>query len=69
MIMKETWKNLSYNDYSHYLVSTFGRVKNGITEKILKPYKQCNGYLSVTLYNSGKKKTFFIHRLVAQAFI
>lgn len=69
MIMKETWKNLPYNEYNHYLVSNFGRVKNGITEKILKPYKQYNGYLNVTLYNSGKKKTFFIHRLVAQAFI
>lgn len=67
--MEEIWKRVTYKEYNHYLVSNLGRVKNDITGKILKPYEQGTGYLSVTLYNRGKKKTFFIHRLVAQAFI
>src|SRR5690606_2407412 len=39
-----------------------------IKEKQLKPIYR-NGYLSVTLCNDGKRRTFNIHRLVAENFI
>lgn len=37
--------------------------------KRLKPYIRSDGYLSVTLYNRSVQRRFFVHRLVAQAFI
>ena len=40
-----------------------------VLEKILKPYKNKDGYLQVTLNKNGKVKTFLVHRLVAQAFL
>lgn len=55
----------------HYQVSVDGEMKsfhNG-KERILKPGKNTNGYLTVDLYKDGKRKTFLVHRLVAQAFI
>ena len=71
----EGWKGL-------YQVSNMGRVKslerivrNGknccrtVPEKILKTSKDKDGYLSVYLCKDNKKKWYFVHRLVAQAFI
>lgn len=77
----EIWKTIE--GYPNYMVSNLGRVKsckrtimrnNGhpqtINEKILK---SCNdggsGYLRVNLYKEGKEKKYYIHRLVAQAFL
>lgn len=71
--MLEIWRNIPHPDYENdYQVSTFGRVKslkNG-RGKILKPYLGKRGYLHVNL--SQKKKgvrTFYIHILVAMAFL
>ncbi|KAA6303162.1 MAG: hypothetical protein EZS26_000765 [Candidatus Ordinivivax streblomastigis] len=80
--MEEIFKNI-HGYEGLYQVSNFGRVKScerfvykGIRgqtqllqDKILKQSKQKTGYLSVVLYNLGKKQTHFIHRLVAIAFI
>ena len=66
----EIWKDIK--DYEGmYQVSSEGRVKSlkyG-EEKILKNNKNNSGYLSVSLSKDGKRKTYSIHRLVAQAFI
>ena len=43
----------------------FGRIVKGRT---LKPGVKNSGYLFVGLYAGGKKKMFFVHRLVCQAF-
>ena len=56
-----------------YQVSNLGNVKslnyhNTKKEKILKPAIR-NWYLKVDLCKNNKKKTYFVHRLVAQAFI
>ena len=59
--MVEQWKNLEFNQ--NYAISTYGKVKNNITNKILK--NQIRSYCSITL----NKKTYSIHRLVAIAFI
>ena len=59
---------LGYN--GKYSVSTFGNVRNNNTGKILKPCKDCKGYLSVKLYDDNTKpKIHKIHRLVAITFI
>ena len=70
---KEYWKPVL--DYEGlYEVSNWGRVKSlnyihSGKEKILKPVTTKNGYLRVVLCKNGKKKTFLVHRLVAEAFI
>jgi len=63
----EIWKQI--DGYKNYYVSNFGRVKNIETEKILKPWITCTGYLHVSLSLDGKVKKFAIHRLVAIAFV
>lgn len=60
--------------YEGYKISNYGNVKslgNGKSrkEKILKSTKDKYGYLIVCLSKQGKHKLYFIHRLVAQAFL
>jgi hypothetical protein len=37
--------------------------------KILKPHLDSDGYLRITVTNEGLRKSYFVHRLVALAFI
>lgn len=61
------WKVIiGFPDYS---VSDDGRVKNNKTDKILSPYTDTNGYLSVGLYRDSKRFARRIHKLAAEAFI
>lgn len=60
--------------YENYQVSNYGSVKslgNGKTrkEKVLKPFNTTKGYLQVELSKQGKRKNYYVHRLVAQAFL
>ena len=70
---EEIWKPIK--DYEGlYEVSNLGRVKSlnyrGTgKEKILKNSECNNGYLLIGLVKNGKLKTFYVHRLVAEAFI
>ena len=69
-MIKEYWKYKK--DYEgHYQVSNCGRVKSIKFGKeiILKPRKDRCGYLCVNLYKNNIKKTYKVHRLVAEAFI
>ena len=56
-----------------YEVSSFGRVRNlnykrtGQT-RVLSPYEN-KGYLQVDLCKNGKRKSYSVHRLVAEAFL
>ena len=59
----------SIDGYKSYAISTFGRVKNVKTGKILKARNDKYGYLRVNLYEYRVMKTHKIHRLVANAFI
>ena len=52
--------------YDNYFITENGKVFSGNIE--LKQYEHM-GYLYVWLYKNGKRKKFFIHRLVAMAFI
>jgi hypothetical protein len=59
----------SVDGYENYAVSSFGRVKNTKTGRILKAGLDSHGYLTVNLCEDGVVKTHRIHRLVANAFL
>lgn len=63
----EIWKPI--NNYDNYEVSSFGRVKNTKTGRIMKLTTDTHGYNKVNLSNNGKIITFIIHKLIASTFI
>lgn len=80
--MQEIWKDIIiekngivYDYTAKYQVSNLGRVKTlgkGKTqkqEKILRTNPNKEGYIIVALYKNGKRQNFYMHRLVANAFI
>lgn len=62
----EIWRKVK--DYDNYSVSTFGRVRNDNTNRMLRQRLDTDGYCLVNLYIVGKPKTFRVHRLVLIAF-
>lgn len=52
-----------------YQVSPDGRVFSLVTNKWLKPRNAGAGYQVVMLYKDKKGKNFYVHRLVAEAFL
>ena len=64
--MKEIWKYIDGYE-NKYQISNLGRIKN--TNKLLKPTDNGNGYLIIGLRKNGKRKNYYIHRLVATYFI
>lgn len=73
MEKKEVWKDIEEYE-GQYQVSDQGRVRSlpnqtNKTIRILKPQTLPTGYLYVILCKDGKVKHYYIHRLVAQAFI
>lgn len=66
--MNEIWCVI--NRYPKYSVSNKGRIKNNITNRVLKPRPDNKGYMRVCLYETegGHCKDLLIHRLVAEAF-
>ena len=73
--MDENWKTVE--DFPDYAVSDLGRVKRLTTRTCAKAgaiLKACGRskkrpYLSVDLCRDGKRRTVFVHRLVALAFL
>lgn len=72
----EEWRDVVGYE-GRYQVSSMGRVKSLertdswgriVKERILKPNVAGGGYLKVDLCAGGKRKKFFAHRLVCQAF-
>lgn len=62
----EQWKDIiGYEGI--YQVSNLGNIRN--TSKELKKTLDAYGYHTITLYKESVKRTFKVHRLVAQAFI
>ena len=65
MVEIEEWKHI--DGYKIYEVSSFGKIRNKNTGRILKAANK-GGYYSVGLSNK-KTKSFSLHTLVASAFI
>ena len=65
--MEEIWKDIK--DYPNYQISNLGNVRNIKRGTTIKPIYDSNWYKKVHLFNKGKSKMLFVHRLVAQAFI
>ena len=67
--MEECWKKISWCE--DYEISNYGRVLSlKKCEKILKPhFNKKNGYNQIVLCKNSVYKSFYIHRLVAEAFI
>lgn len=75
--MQEIWKDIEGYE-GLYQVSNFGRIKSLIHYDVENGYKKKEhiinewinrGYMSVSLSKNKKHKNFYIHRLVAIAFI
>lgn len=63
----EEWKQIK--NY-HYSISSYGRLRNDLTLKILKERIDNKGYHKCDLYDGqGNSKGFLAHRLVAFAFL
>lgn len=56
-------------EFDNYLIDEDGNVFNQQTNKVLKGSIGENGYRYYRLSKNGKKKMFYAHRLVAEAFI
>ena len=52
-----------------YAITEGGNVWSYQSKRFLATSTHRNGYLKVSLWKDNKQKTFFIHRLVAEAFI
>lgn len=71
--MKEEWRDIKGYE-GKYQVSNLGRVKSlnyhrADISRILAVRKDKGGYLYLNLYKNNKRKTYKVHRLVAEAFI
>lgn len=68
--MSSIW--LSIKDYPNYKVSPEGNILslnfNGTKKPKILIFGDSRGYRNITLYNSKGKKTFKVHRLVAEIF-
>lgn len=56
-------------NYEDYLVNENGEIYSKLSNKLLKPRKDKDGYLMFNLYNNKKCKTIKLHRLVAMTYI
>ena len=68
--MTEIWRDIEGYE-GLYQISNKGHVKslyNG-SERILRPGIESSGYYNIILCNDSVRKTFRLHRLVAEAFI
>lgn len=51
-----------------YEVSSLGRVRRSKTGRVLRQFRNRNGYLMVSLWDGRKKQNAYVHRLVATGF-
>lgn len=57
------------NIKTYYLIDKSGNIYSLKTKRILKPFKNKNGYCIVDIHYNGKSKYCQVHRLVAKTFI
>lgn len=62
----EQWRDV--RDYEGiYQVSSFGNVRS--SKRLLQTNPRPDGYIKVDLYKKKKRKTHYVHRMVADAFL
>ena len=67
--MDEIWKDIKYYE-GHYQVSNLSRVKSiKFGKEIIMKQNIRRGYYYVCLSKNGIAKNYFVHRLVAEAFL
>lgn len=66
--MEETWKDIKGYE-GLYQVSSYGRIRSIRNNIIRKTTYAGKGYKRINLIVGGKAKYYYIHRLVAEAFI
>lgn len=66
-MIEEQWAEIE--GFPDYAVSNHGKVMSLRFNKLLNPRSNSYGLLRVTLYNDRKAKEFYVHHLVAAAFI
>jgi excisionase family DNA binding protein len=66
-VEQELWESVSYG--TNYQVSSLGQVRNTKTGKLLSGWVNEDDYRRVTLSDGDEKKSFYVHLLVAEAFI
>ena len=62
------WANIAGYE-GRYSVSTNGEVFSYLTEKMLRPGRCSQGYVTVNLRKAGASKSHYVHILVARAFL
>jgi len=64
----EIWRSVP--DYNFYEVSSLGRVRSRYFSppRMLKPWKDKDGYLLIAFNRQGKRDTFLLHRIVCITF-
>lgn len=65
-IEDEEWRSVI--DYPNYLISSYGRLMNKNTNRLLKLCVSNTGYYYVNLWKQGKGKTLQVHQLVYSIF-
>ena len=67
---EEVWKKLDFlENGKKYSVSDMGNVRNDKTGLILKHAIHKNGYHVIGLHQNGKQKSYFVHKIIGQAFL
>ena len=66
----ERWKKVPYYE-GRYEASTYGRVRNSITEECITPYRinPDDDHLTVNLMMNGKQNAIGLHRVIATTFV
>ena len=52
-----------------YAADESGQIWSYRRKKFLNPFSNASSYPQVALYLNGKKKTYFVHRLIAETFL
>ena len=76
IMISEIWRTAVYDGelYEGYKVSNLGRIlslnyKNTGKSELLEPSETTCGYLVVNLCKNEKRKTCYVHRLIAETFL